>query len=51
MDCDGRLRQGGEIYAPLDGLHAGRMVDDITYPAWEKVESWQRDYQAEAAGY
>lgn len=51
VDCDGRLRQGGELYAPLAALHAGRTVDDVTYPAWEKVESWQRDYQAEAAGY
>ena len=51
VDCDGRLRRGGELYAPLAALHAGRTVDDVTYPAWEKVESWQRDYQAEAAGY
>jgi hypothetical protein len=51
VDCDGRLRQGGELYAPLAALHAGRTVDDVTYPAWEKVESWQRDYRAEAAGY
>lgn len=51
VDCDGRLRQGGELFAPLADLRTGETVDGIPYPAWEEIESWQRDYAAEAAGY
>jgi len=51
VDCDGRMRRGGKSFVPLTSLHAGNTMDGITYPAWREKDSWQRDYQAEAAGY
>jgi len=51
VDCDERLRQGGEAFAALEGLRAGNEVEGITYPHWARRNTWQRDYQAEAAGY
>jgi hypothetical protein len=51
VDCDGRLREGGELSAALAHLHDGREVDGITYPEWQQRDTWRRDYQAEAAGY
>lgn len=53
-DCDGRLSRYSETFCPLDRLasHAWEWNGSMQYtPAWEPVESSQRDYQAEAAGY
>lgn len=49
-DCDGRLAEGGELVCPVDRLRA-REVDGVLYPDWDAVDQYQRDYQAEAAGY
>ena len=51
MDCDGRLRRGLAVFAPLAKLRARQATDGPAVPAWEDAESWQRDYAAEAAGY
>ena len=51
QDCDGRLDQYFESKCYVANLKAGYAMDNITYPAWEKVETSQRDYSAEAMGY
>lgn len=54
-DCDGRLTQRYDYFAPLDQLTAYRNEYTPDYvrglPDWERVSSSQRDYYAEAAGY
>ena len=51
VDCDGRLSRGGYRACMMDDLDSGAEFDGVQYPAWQRYESWQRDYQAEAAGY
>lgn len=50
VDCDGRLAGGGECWCAIDDL-AAREVDGVKFPDWHEGDRWQRDYQAEAAGY
>lgn len=52
-DCDGRMSTGHVIFAPLDRLSAGYhdQVEGIRFPVYLSQEVWQRDHQAEAAGY
>lgn len=53
-DCDGRLSTSAECYCHLEDLASGSTDPDdpaIGYPCWERLESSQRDYAAEAAGY
>ena len=52
VDCDGKLRTGGSRRAALDKLHEYRYEPgEPKFPKWEDTAQWQRDYQAEAAGY
>jgi hypothetical protein len=58
VDCDGRLQGGNTCVCPPDQLE-GRKVDAMFsdhpeirgFPCWTRVDDWQRDHQAEAAGY
>lgn len=56
-DCDGRLSTHNETFCPLDRLTAREPFDRDGLPAramlpeWERGESGQRDYAAEAMGY
>lgn len=50
-DCDGRMTREGECECRIDQLAAGYQEGEITWPKWEPVNSRQRDYAAEAAGY
>lgn len=51
-DCDGRLSAGGTSVANVMDLKSGYIEsEEVRYPKWESEEGWQRDYQAEAAGY
>lgn len=63
-DCDGPGEGGAEMVCPIDRLRVevpytaynprtGEQIPEpgILLPAWEKVESYRRDYFAEAAGY
>lgn len=57
-DCDGRVSGSTESYCHVDQLADGYKSPDesfngqsISYPAWQHVETEQRDYAAEAAGY
>jgi hypothetical protein len=50
-DCDGRLSQAGESFAPFEALAAGGSVDGAVFPRWEHGQSSQRDEYAERAGY
>jgi hypothetical protein len=49
-DFEGRLSTETRLFCPLERLHA-REVDGLFLPDWQRIESSQRDYQAEAAGY
>jgi hypothetical protein len=53
QDCDGRLDTYSEFTCSLDKLAARPASGgyDLMLPEWEKVDSHQRDYAAEAAGY
>ena len=52
VDCDGRLTRGVELECPLHRLEALTFNATPPLPFWEKrAPSWQRDYQAEVAGY
>jgi hypothetical protein len=59
VDCDGRLEQGGESFCQFSDLMSRDMNmldpcpenEGIYAPQWQSVDSHQRDYQAEAAGY
>ena len=52
-DCDGRLSTFNEYVCPLNKLHWGGWGGEGIgrFPEWEKLDSSQRDYAAEAAGY
>jgi hypothetical protein len=52
-DSDGRHRSGGTLICKLENLKAEKHweIKDFYLPKWEKEESWQRDYTAEAANY
>lgn len=57
-DCDGRLMTYCEVRCPLDRLAAvapqvpeGYPPAPYMLPNWQAVQSGQRDYAAEAAGY
>lgn len=53
-DCDGMFSQGGESCCRADQLDS-HICDwegkTETWPLWQPADQWQRDYQAEAAGY
>lgn len=53
VDCDGRLSRGGHRWFYIEDAAEGYCPDEdgIVYPLWQSGEHWQRDYQAEAAGY
>lgn len=51
QDCDGRMDSYQELICPIDKLAAWEAHDGTMTPDWEKVDSHQRDYTAEAAGY
>lgn len=58
-DCDGRLTQYFDSFAPLDQLRVRepyRMEGEppsegVLWPNWERVSASQRDEYAEMAGY
>lgn len=57
-DCDGRVTRGGELRCHVEKLKARERVwhdpdpdAPKLIPKWEKVEAFNRDYSAEAAGY
>jgi hypothetical protein len=50
VDCDGRLRQGGQRFALVTELK-DKDFEGISWPIWVEEEFCQRDYSAEAAGY
>jgi hypothetical protein len=51
-DCDGRMSTYTRLSCAMDRLTARTVDEDREpYPDWERIESSQRDYQAEAAGY
>jgi hypothetical protein len=50
-DCDGPISHGAYASCRLVDLQS-HMVDGVGFPMWEASRaSWQRDYNAEAAGY
>ncbi len=59
VDCDGRLKSYQKFKCARGNLasvephpkHYEAVREGITFPLWEKVESEQRDYAAEAMGY
>jgi hypothetical protein len=64
-DCDGRMSGGRDNWARLDELavrepYAGELsalerqeaeARRVRYPEWQPLDRFQRDYQAEAAGF
>jgi hypothetical protein len=50
-DCDGRLSTYNALECRIENLHMGANHEGIGYPEWERMESSQRDYSAEAMGY
>jgi hypothetical protein len=60
LDCDGPISHGGTSYCRLadlkhhisDDFAGDDMFATIRFPKWqERGKGWQRDYNAEAAGY
>ena len=52
VDCDGRLSGYCESESLIEAdLQAGYETDGVVYPRWREIDRYQRDYQAEAAGY
>lgn len=52
VDCDGRLSRSGESSCRVEDVMSGHTDEDgRTFPAWDRGESSQRDFSAEAAGY
>ena len=51
--CDGRYDRGGTLIAALDSLANRKPYydDDPMLPSWRTDREWQRDHNAEAAGY
>jgi hypothetical protein len=50
-DCDGRMSTETVLRCDLAHLMDDERPDREPYPDWQRIESSQRDYQAEAAGY
>lgn len=58
-DCDGRLDRHATYVCPIDRLQAREaneyQATDLgagaRLPDWQDGHAWQRDYEAEAAGY
>jgi hypothetical protein len=55
-DCDGTIYHHQTFVCHVDDLQAGNKVEDenggvFRFPNWHEKESYQRDPQAEAAGY
>lgn len=51
-DCDGRLYTNMTLVCTFDQLEANYFEDDgVSYQEWERIDSCQRDYAAEAMGY
>ena len=55
-DCDGRLSNGGDMIASADPFTFEPSPqcapgEIIMRPDWQDGDQYQRDYQAEAAGY
>ena len=52
-DCDGRLDVYSEYQCATEELFAGNVDREtgVKFPAWVRVSSSQRDYEAEKAGY
>ena len=50
-DCDGRVTGGDEYFALLSELTADTSHEGPARPLWRRMDSHQRDYSAEAAGY
>ena len=54
LDCDGRIDHYSTATCGVEYLRGGNIDPEdqtIVYPAWERIESSQRDYSAEAMGY
>lgn len=51
-DCDGRVDTGEDLICSLNGLRQILDEDDGSrWPRWTPKNEWQRDYEAEKAGY
>lgn len=52
-DCDGRMTRHGVVTCAADRLAAGYLDTEngAAFPDWQTVETGQRDYSAESAGY
>jgi hypothetical protein len=62
-DCDGRLTAVDQFVCSWEELKADRSTmdmdqglrtshrEEIRRPNWKRLDSWQRDYYAEAMGY
>lgn len=57
-DCDGRLSSGASVQANAEQRNSmtedysgAPLPEGVRMTAWERVDCFQRDYQAEAAGY
>lgn len=52
-DCDGPISHGGSGYCKLADLQGHESREDgVRFPKWSsRGKDWQRDYNAEAAGY
>ena len=51
VDCDGRLSTGYDALCPRYALALGNDYEGVTYADWQPIDTYQRDYEAEAAGY
>ena len=56
VDCDGRLSQYSVVTCKVEDLQKVKFTDrdtgqELDLPDWQKEESGQRDYRAEAMGY
>jgi hypothetical protein len=50
QDCDGRMDWYGEDIASA-AFSGDLLLNHSGYPRWEEIDSSQRDYEAEKAGY
>jgi hypothetical protein len=50
-DCDGRLESYTKWTCSPEKLESKVTEDGTKVPDWTQVDSWQRDYSAEAMGY
>lgn len=51
-DCDGRLDYGEDLICPVSKLREIIDEEDQTrWPRWIPKNEWQRDHEAEKAGY